>query len=839
MRACTHAKRVRTNRKHYDSPFYTTAGNTMEKNTLQSEVENTTSNNTHNMSNTGIGFSEADITAGVTHMVAPGPIDSASTYYKINYHDSPTQASLIEYLSRPFAVTSGNFISGSFAPITILNTPGDFIATATPNISGAYGFRATVCYRAEIAAAPQAQGILRLVYEYMPYNAALSKGSYRPISAQLPGAEVNLRDGSAVEIKIPFVSDRDFWPWSNGTYTKNNTAFRVSLFPYAPVAWDTTTVSTPSYVLYRWFEDVELIGKSTPTVAVTPQAGRNPEADVPKVSTWFKYGNKIATYAATIPTLTSLALPVSWAFDAAAKIAAHYGWSKPNNGSYMGVVHRSWARGINTCVDSDIANPMGYYSNNQVQIMPGFAGSDIDEMALCYLTCKPGLIASCQLRAADARGSVKWVTPVAPSCFVFQSSSTGFAQLSAIGLGSTAVSGNKPGYFPSPLAYCASFFERWRGNVIFRFKFNTTKFHAGKLLIGYVPGEDVSDGVTSGGFSQAPNAALRYDFESVIIDLRTTTEYDFLVPFTYPAAWNDTGMINNNTGVFGVPNIGSVFVRIIDPLYGPDNVMQNVDMLVEVLSDCGLELSQPIKSIMMPLDMSTSQIVVAQAGRDTGGSDACLYASGERVLSVKQIAARPIWYDYPDNNVYGIEPTANLAYYPQTVFIANAGSYNIPAILADSILNRVGCMYALCRGSIVFRSLPKLSLDSTNGVKKSDAFSVYNWAPALAGDISNAAFSLEGDGATHIHIPYYGKNTRMRTAYNIKPSGSNYSPDGTTRTLWGGWNSTPNDIVNTYEIRGVCAGDDLQFGAFTGVPACVTAEPFNIKSNQDLVMRRY
>lgn len=806
-------------------------------NILKSEVENVTSNNTHTQANTGLAMSEVDAIAGVTRMVAPGPVDEGSVYYKMDFRDASPQSSLIEYLSRPTVITSGSYTSGSFTPTLVRTTPGDFLSSVAQNISGAYGFRATVCYRVEIACMPQAQGIVRLCYEYLPYAGAISKISYRPIASQLPGAEVNLRSGAAVEVKIPFVSDRDFWPVINGTYTKNSTCFNLAMFPYGPVTWDTTAVTNPTWTMYRWYEDVELIGKSTPTIAVTPQSGRNPEADNAKVSTWFKYASKIAGFASTIPALTTLALPVSWAFDSASKVAAHFGWSKPNDGSYMGVVHRSWARGINTCADLDFAQPMGYYANNEVAVQPGFAGSNVDEMSLCYLTCKPGLIAAYKLLTTDTRGQTKWTIPVAPACFVFQSSSTGFAQLSAMGLGSTATSGNKPGYFPSPLAYCASFFERWRGNIIFRFKFNTTKFHSGKILIGYVPGEDVSDGVTAGGFSQSPNQNLRYDFQSVVIDLRTTEEYDFVVPFTYPAAWCNTGMVTNNAGVFGTPNTGSVFVRIIDPLFVPDNVASSADVLVEVLSDCGLELSQPIKSLMMPLDMSVTQIVVAQSGVDSDGFNAAVHATGERILSAKQIMSRPIWVSYPAGVQSQQEPLGNLAYYPVTQFIPQAGTYAVPTIISDSILNRIGCMYALVRGSIVFRSFPTLSQNETSGVNKAAAVASYNWAPALSKDISTAAFSVEGDGTTHIHIPYYGKNTRMRTAYNIKPTGSDYDPNSTTRTLFRGWNGSPT-FGSTYSIRGVCAGDDLQFGAFTGVPACVTAEPFNINSNQDLLLSR-
>lgn len=804
------------------------------ENTQKSIVENTTSNTAHSTSNTGLSMPESSLTAGVTHMVAPGPVDTGSFYYKLQHNDASPQASLVEYLSRPTVWAAGSFVNGSFNPFSLQVNPANFLGLANRNLTGAYGFRATVCFRMEIAAAPQTQGIVRLCYEYLPYSGALSKASYRPIAAQLPGAELNLRSGSSLETKIPFVSDRDFWPLNNGTYSKDSPAFRLSFFPYGPVTWDTATVSTPSWTIYYWFEDVELISKTVPTVPVVPQSGRNPEADNTKVSTWFRYASKVATFASSIPALTSLALPVSWAFDSASKVAAHFGWSKPNDGSFMGTVYRSWGRGINTCADVDFAQPMGYYANNEIGVLPGFAGNNADEMSLCYLTCKPGLIASCQLLATDTRDQIKWVTPVAPSCFVFQSSATGFAQVSAMGLGSTATSGNKPGYFPSPLAYCASFFERWRGNIIFRFKFNTTKFHAGKLLIGYVPGEDVADGVTSGGFSQAPPANSRYDFESVVIDLRTTTEYDFLVPFTYPACWNNTGMLQNNAGVFPVPNTGSVFVRILDPLYGPDNVPQSCEMLVEVLSDCGLELSQPIKSLMMPLDVSIPQAVVAQSGSDQAGFEAALHSSGERILSVKQIAARPIWIEYPLLVQQAPEPIANLAYYPPTEFFPQAGKYAVPGIVRDSILNRIGCMYALCRGSIVYRSFP--IIDTSIPTSKSDVFAAYNWANALSYDISNAAFSMEGDGVTHISIPYYGKNTRMRTAYNIKPTGADYDPDSTTRTLWYGWKGA---FSNANTIRGVCAGDDLQFGAFTGVPACVTAEPSNPNSTINQTLTRY
>lgn len=795
-------------------------------NTHKSTTENSVTEDGASASNTGLSLPTENRTHGATTLVAPGSVMTTDTYKAPNFHSEVASMDMTTYLARPRLISGGTFVSGSTASIYNKYFLPSYLASLMPNLAGAFGFRATVCLRVEIAAAPQTAGIVRMANEYLAPGTSYSKSSYRPIIAQLPGSEVNLRSGSCIETKTPFISDRDFWMFVNGTYTNANGAFHMSIFPYAPVVWDTTVVSAPTWNLYIWFEDVELISKSMATVAVTPQAGIGPEADHGKVSTWFRYASKLAMYASSIPTLSSLALPVGWAFDAGSKIAAHFGWSKPNDGSYTGIMGNSLARGINTCADADFANPMGYYANNEVAVLPGFAGNDMDEMSLCYLTCKPGLIASCQLLPTDARNAVKWVTPVAPAAFAFQSSSTGFAQLSTMGLGSTATSGNKPGYFPTPVCFFASFFERWRGDLIFRFKFNTTKFHAGKLVIGYVPGEDVTDGVTAGGFSQAPNPAFRYDFHSVVVDLRTTSEIDFEVPFTYPSAWCDTGMALNYQGSFPTPNTGSVFVRILDPLYGPDNVPQTATMLVEVLAKCGLEFSQPITSIMQPLDpMDNTNVVVAQSAI-SGDFDATTYSTGERILSIKQLAMRPYWTTLVGNKVI---PFSNLCYHFVNGWVPQAGSYNVPTNSGDTVLSRLSSCFALVRGGLVIRMVPALNGDDTT---TQNWWSFVQWAIAGVQDIRGCAFSIENRMANMVRIPYYGKNSRMRTGWSLPTTGVN--PHGTTRSLTHG-----NAFYNDSEcIYGVSAADDYQLGCFTGVPPCVTFEPNNSTSASENYLRR-
>lgn len=807
------------NRKRIKVYILKANSNTME-NTQKSKVENTTNMTEHSQVDQGLALSVQKHHHGATDLVAPGPVLEASFYKSLDYHQPMSNNDIVAYLSRPQPLAQGTITNGSFAPFyTKTFLPSDFVADLA-NVRGALGYRATVCFRVEITATPQVQGIIRAAYEYMPPNTVSPKNTFRPISCQLPGAEINLRSNSALEVKVPFVFDRDFWFYINGTYSSTATAFNFTVWPYSAVSWDPTVTSRPNYVIYKWFEDVEFISKSCPTVAVTPQS-KMPEKRVGRVTSWFQDATKLATYAGTIPSLSSIALPVSWAFDAFTKVSAHYGWSKPSDGSYSMAMLRSTARGINTCADTDFANPMGYYANNEVECLPGFAGNDYDEMSICYLTCKPGLIAQTKLRTTDSRDRVKWVTPVSPSNFVFQSSENGFAQLSSMGLGTTtAVGVNKAGFLPSPIAFCASYFDRWRGDLIFRFKFTTTKFHSGKLLIGYVPGEDVSDGgATAGGFSQAPNNTTRFDFHSAVIDLRNTEEYDFRVPFTYPAAWCDTGMRRSVAGNFGTRNTGSVFVKIVEPLTAPANVAQDVVMLVEVLSDCGLELSQPITSQYATLTPTQQPVLIAQS-QQKADFDATRYVSGERILSLKQLAMRPMWFSRPLTGGQRVITEAHIDYAYPAEFVPVSGKYNQPLHNHATILSNLSCLYALTRGSIIARMIPARTDDSEPPNDFKARFMSYvTWAVSGTTDARSAAQSVEFDSVNMVKIPFYAANNRCRTGWSSLYNISGGAPAVNRSLLIG---PPYPDFQNVG--YGICAADDYQLGAFTGVPPCVTLD---------------
>lgn len=771
----------------------------------KSQTETALSGNDRTPPTSDFMMGTQDVTMGVTTMMAPGPITTSSTVMISPYTGAPKTGSLLEVMARPIVIADGSFTSGSNAFVAAFNVQPNNLTSHLINSTGALGFRCTTCYRLEITAAPQACGIVRIAGEHLPAHSATSKVDFRPISVQLPGAEINLSTGSSCEFRMPFIYDRDFIYRINSGYSGFWEMHRVKVWPLSPVSWDTTTVSTPSYVVYRWLEDVELFGAATGLAVIVPQAG---ESEHGVVSKWFRAASSVFTYAAKIPLLSSYVAPLGWVTDAAAKVAAHYGWSKPYDGAYSAIMGSSYSRGHNTCADADYLQPMGFYANNKVQCLPGFAGSEIDEMSLCHLTCKPGLIASFNLLPGDVRGGTKWTCPVNPGAFFYQSSSTGLTSLTAPGVGSDTVSGQKAGMLPSPILFVASFFDKWRGDLVFRFKFAATKFHAGRYIVGYIPGEDVAHGTTKGGLQYGPVYTNRMDYLSTIVDLRTTTEVEFEVPFTYGSTWARCGLTSSKTSNYSGPNTGIVFVQTLDALYGPDNVPQTVGVLVEVFSKCGLEFSQPITSQLCVLDTDSSPVIVAQSGQEVDDDHATKYAAGERILSLKQIAMRPLWEYFGQTISRDERVRADPMHFAGPTFVASSYPYLSPTENI-SIVGKISSLFALWRGSVTFRMLPS----NTVSGRAADFRSTTLWHNSDQRDFRHAALSVESRMANSMQLPYYADNARTRTGWSARTQFDQYAFNRKLINNAGGTDSSC--------VTGCSAGDDYQLGCFTGVPPCV------------------
>lgn len=99
------------------------------------------------------------------------------------------------------------------------------------------------------------------------------------------------------------------------------------------------------------------------------------------------------------------------------------------------------------------------------------------------------------------------------------------------------------------------YFYVWRGSVKLRMKIVKTQYHSGRLEIIWVP-----LGTITAGFQ-------RDTVYREIVDIRSTNEFEFTVPWVSDRPWRGTG-----------DSIGHFYIRVLNPLKAPSTVSSDVKL---------------------------------------------------------------------------------------------------------------------------------------------------------------------------------------------------------------------------------------------------------------------
>lgn len=199
------------------------------------------------------------------------PTDVLRTMPQFTTSDSALTADVRKILGRPKFLTRREMVTPVAQSVALNYAFFNDTFDIDRRFAGNLGFRATVCFRLVVAASPQVGGRLRVFYN--PNN------NYRSVSAtsrfdswknsditgytQLPGAELDLESGTAIDYKIPYTNYLEYIPLRDPGETEEiprcfNGSFNIQ--DYLPVASDLVTQPVPYYTLYTWLEDIELFG---------------------------------------------------------------------------------------------------------------------------------------------------------------------------------------------------------------------------------------------------------------------------------------------------------------------------------------------------------------------------------------------------------------------------------------------------------------------------------------------------------------------------------------------------------------------------------------------------
>jgi len=587
------------------------------------------------------------------------------------------------FLSRPVILVKGKFQSTDTVSTAIFNI-GDWpmtILNLVPmwkeKLKGYYGFRATLVLRLVANPNPFQQG--RYMLSHVPtcgsavntdtwVNAHISTLTQR---SQLPHVEFDLQCDTEAILKVPFVSAYNFFPLNTGVFL-DHVLNSIRIFPYEPFSTGTGT-NFCTWTLYSHMEDIELIG------AAIPQSGKSEfeqvRGKIGPIGLGLRKAKAVAQALSPVPLLSSYIAPVSWAIDIASNVASVFGWSKPMIVSPHKRVVRDIVPFLGNVDGADCSKSLGYYSNNHIEQIRGFSGTDLDEMDFSHFLSIFTYVSTVTWSDSSIQSALLFGKALNPSLMFLVGPSIGSA-LTTIN--------------HSPVSFLSKYFNLYRGSFKFRFKLIKTKFHSGRIEICYNPWD--IDG------NEAPNVAENPWVMKHIVDIRTTT--DFIVEFPF---------VNKNNYLNTASPYGTMAVYVIEGLTAPSTCSNSIKIIVEVACCPDFEFAHPFPSSQIPIFG-----VAPQSGcmnfEDSIGSSKCDYTMkharasiGESIRSLRQLLRFNSRLNVTKFDITTPPPPTNvksfsiLPYGIQVLTPYNATAYKVPSVSAD-MYTTLASMFGLSRG---------------------------------------------------------------------------------------------------------------------------------------------
>lgn len=182
------------------------------------------------------------------------------------------------------------------------------------------------------------------------------------------------------------------------------------------------------------------------------------------------------------------------------------------------------------------------------------------DMDLLQIAQRPMLVDQLSWTTSASAGSLLSTRKVSP----FQSFGTG-----------------SNGFQPSYLMYVSQAFMYWRGGITFDLEFVATRFHSGRLLIGFEPN---APGTTP------TFAELSTSNPTVLVDLQQTSSVSFTVPYISPTPLkNVSRTLTSDTD----DQIGVLYIMVQNTLAAASNVASSVDINVYARAASDFELYVP------------------------------------------------------------------------------------------------------------------------------------------------------------------------------------------------------------------------------------------------------
>lgn len=554
---------------------------------------------------------------------------------------------LKHFFARPTLISRGNLLAAPGPLYTFVANWLAFVAEVPlweNRLRGVRGIRGDLVFTVEHNCNPFHQGLLVASYQYG--DGQFLRGDKPATCTHLPHVRLNVADNTAATLRVPYLSELEYWGGSGSEEGHVNGRFFLTQILGTPALAGS---SQPVYKVYMHMENIELFGRMplvTPSFIV-PQSGlgsqpkgrSNAEAELKDNG---KFSGVLAT-AATLPKAVGAAFPslrpfmgsVSWFLNASAKAASAFGFSKPNITSAYGHVVRYPNFGEMHCDMPVAASVVGSFQNHSVAVSEALGGSDLDEMAFDSVLTRPSQIFRGAISTADAHGTVEYCSHVALTHMWFRAP-TGVAPPNAPGNVNFPLTSNTfTAVLPSTLLYFGQQFRYWHGGFRYKVSFAKSKFHTGRVLFTFIPNyrqitnsqQYAAFGAEGGPVPALFNADLQPSQYSKLFDFKAGNEFEFDIPYIAPVnhmGFNDT--------------MGFVSMQVMDPLVNNGESASTISFVVEVSALPGFYFAGVTGPLVPAWVDNTPVQIEFQSGVGGQAIDSSQHSVGEKFTSLKQVA---------------------------------------------------------------------------------------------------------------------------------------------------------------------------------------------------------
>lgn len=700
-------------------------------------------------------------------------LDISEAYLKLT--PASQSDSIKRFLAKPQIVVRGNLSSSDVGttflpypmPSTLLNKK-----LVADKVRGYYGFRATLVFTLQVNAERFQQG--RYMLTWTPLGGSRysvgAPGLYWQLNhsstivqrTQLPRVELDLNCDTTAELRIPYASILDYYPLAGMTDPNLFGSLGIlRLFPYYALE-SVAGPTTASYTIWGHFEDVELIGAAMPQDAqfqsnyqskVTKKNKSIAEAEsvgAGPISSMAFNISRAAKFFNPVPMLGNYSDSLSWAADIIGNSASVFGWSAPANMSPATQVIRRVFPFSTNVNKVDNSAPLSLDTTNQVDVMPGFGGTNSDELDIPTFVGRPFYNYGFSFPATAVAGTNLASWNVCP-----------MDDIASRTIGGIVV------WDMGPCQYLALKFSYWRGSMKYKFKICKTEFHSGRIAVTFTPFASKT--------VQVPFNALGVDFvHRDIIDIREHSEFEITVPYisSTPYRPTDTRQQGFSMGIFSID--------VVDPLISPDTVPTSIRFLVEMSMCEDAEFAGVSDWTFTPAgevefqsafqsQNQTCSILSKTIGNSNPGVcqiDTAKAAIGEKITNLRLLLKK--FTPLVANTSTGTGKYLRVMPYCFPFTHRNAGVSSVVTI--PDFMGELGSMFMFNRGGVRLKFIPSTAIDTmctifettkTPSVVQNIVTAGASTIGGTAGNLdlllakSNYAFTKNVENYTEVQIPQY------------------------------------------------------------------------------------